>query len=161
MFLSLHVTCSCIRTFISIYSYILICLVLFCVSLFLPFSLFILVSCIMALKWKSTPSQNPLHSGASSSSEPTPFHVRFRDEKARKDFLKNFSRRGIHSEHQVILSDFFDIDLPTVIYSRGWESLSGISSHALPWSYSSFTRACMDLITLYPSLSLAFGVYAL
>ena len=35
--------------------------------------------------------------------------------------------RSIHSERQIILSDFFDIDLPTVIYSRGWESLCGIS----------------------------------
>ena len=29
-------------------------------------------------------------------------------------------------ERQVILSDFFDTDLPTVIYSRGWESLCGV-----------------------------------
>ena len=29
-------------------------------------------------------------------------------------------------ECQVILSDFFDTDLPTVIYSRGWESLCGV-----------------------------------
>ena len=29
-------------------------------------------------------------------------------------------------EHQVVLSDFSNIDLPTVIYSRGWESLYGI-----------------------------------
>ena len=30
-------------------------------------------------------------------------------------------------ECQVILSDFFDTDLPTVIHSRGWESLCDIS----------------------------------
>ena len=41
--------------------------------------------------------------------------------------MENFSRRGIHSECQVILSNFFNIDLPTVIYSRGWESLCGTS----------------------------------
>ena len=29
-------------------------------------------------------------------------------------------------QRQVILSDFFDTDLPTVIYSRGWESLCGM-----------------------------------
>ena len=57
----------------------------------------------------------------------TPSHVRFHDDKARKDFLENFSRRGIHSECQVILLNFFNIDLPTVIYSRGWESLCGTS----------------------------------
>ena len=62
-----------------------------------------------------------------SPSNSTPSHIRFRDDKACKDFSENFSRRGIHSERQVILLDFFDIDLPTVIYSRSWESLYGIS----------------------------------
>ena len=83
----------------------------------------------MAPKRKSTPSQNPLCFGASSfspSADSTPSHAWFHDDKARKDFSENFSQRGIHSEHQVILSDFFDTDLPTVIYSRGWESLCGI-----------------------------------
>ena len=92
-------------------------------------SLFLALVCSMAPKRKSTPSRNPLYSGASSSSSPsdsTPSHVRFRDDKACKDFLENFSRRGIHSELQVILSNFFDTDLPIVIYSRGWESLCGI-----------------------------------
>ena len=54
MYLSLHVTYSCIRIFISLYSYILMCLVLFCVSLFLPLSLFQLVaSCHL--------NENPLY----------------------------------------------------------------------------------------------------
>ena len=81
-----------------------------------PFpSLFLALVCFMAPKCKSTPSRNPLRSGASSSSspsDPTPSHVRFRDDKARKDFSKNFSRRGIHSERQVVLTDFSDTDLP-------------------------------------------------
>ena len=71
--------------------------------------------------------RSPLHSEASSSFDPTPSYVRFRDEKAHKDFSENFSRRGIHSERQVILFDFFDTALPTIIYSRGWESLCGAS----------------------------------
>ena len=33
-------------------------------------------------------------------------------------------------------------------------------SRALPWSYKSSTPICTDLITLYPSFLLAFGVYA-
>ena len=33
-------------------------------------------------------------------------------------------------------------------------------SHALPQSYKSSTPLCTDLTTLYPSLSLSFGVYA-
>ena len=72
------------------------------------------------------PSQNPLRTGASTSSDPTPSHIWFRDEDARKDFLENFSRRGVHSERRVILSDFSDTDLPTIIHSRGWESLFDI-----------------------------------
>ena len=77
----------------------------------------------MPLKRKSTPAQNPLHSSASSSSDPTLSHIRFRDDDAFKAFSENFSRRGFHSKHQVILLDFADIDLPSVIHSRGWESL--------------------------------------
>ena len=71
----------------------------------------------------------PSSSEASSSSfaDPTPSHVRFRDDKTRKDFLENFSQRDIHSERQVILSDFSDTDLSTIIYSRGWKSLCGIA----------------------------------
>ena len=83
----------------------------------------------MTPKWKSTPSQNPLRPRVSSSSpstNSTPSHIWFHDDKIRKDFLENFSRRSIHSKRQVVLSDFSDIDLPTVIYSRGWESLCGI-----------------------------------
>ena len=80
----------------------------------------------MAPKRKSTPSQNPLRSEASTSSDPTPSHVWFCNDKARKKFSENFSRRGVYSEHQVIVLDFFDTDLPTAIYSRGCESLCGI-----------------------------------
>ena len=90
-------------------------------------SLFLSVSCSIAPKRKSTPSQNPFRSGTSSSlSDSTPSHIWFRDDKAHKDFSENFSRRGIHSECQVVLLDFFDTDIPTVIYSKGWESLCGI-----------------------------------
>ena len=87
------------------------------------------VSCVMAPKHKSIPSWNPLHFRASSSSSPSdpiPSHVRFCDEKAKSDFLENFSQRGIHLECQVILLDFSNTDLPTVIHSRGWESLCGV-----------------------------------
>ena len=73
----------------------------------------------MTPKRKSTPSQNPLHSKASSSSDPTPSHIQFRDEDARKDFLENFSRQGVHSKCRVILVDFANTDLPIVIHSRG------------------------------------------
>ena len=122
MFLLLHITCSCIfmhtyDTF-SIFLYV----ELFWDSsncLFLPLSLLLSFSCVMAPKQKSTPSQNSLHSGASTSFDPTPSNVRFRDENAKSDFFENFSRRGVYSERQVILSGFFDTDLPTIIYNKG------------------------------------------
>ena len=41
-------------------------------------------------------------------------------------FFENFCRRGIHLECHVILSDFSDTNLPTVIHSMGWESLYDI-----------------------------------
>ena len=127
-----HISCI-FHAYVPLFSIFLI-LIVFGAFLLLSLSLslspsFYLVSLHMAPKRKSTPSWNPFHSGASSFSLPvdfTPFHVRFRDEKACTDFLENFSRRGIHSECQVILSNFSDTNLPTVIYSRGWESLFGI-----------------------------------
>ena len=80
----------------------------------------------MAPNRKSTPAQNPLHSEASLSSDPTLSHIRFRNDDAFKAFSENFSRQGIHSKRQVILSDFADTDLPSVIHCRGWESLCDI-----------------------------------
>ena len=94
-----------------------------CHSLSLSFLVTLVMS--MASKCKSTLSRNPFHSGASSSN-PTPSSIWFRDEDARKDFLENFSRRGVHSERRVILADFADTDLPNVIHSRGWESLCDV-----------------------------------
>ena len=61
------------------------------VFLFLPLFLFTLVMS-MAPKHKSTPTQNPLHSGASSSSDSAPLSLRFRDDDAHKAFSENFSR---------------------------------------------------------------------
>ena len=95
--------------------------------LFFYFLLFLFTLVVsMAPKRKFTPVWNRHHSGASSSSDPTLSHIRFRDDDAFKAFSKNFSRRGIHSERQVILSDFADTNLPFVIHSRGWESLCDV-----------------------------------
>ena len=80
----------------------------------------------MAPKHKSAPSRNPLRFEVSTSFDPTSSHIRFRDEDARKAFLENFSRRGIHSECGVILVDFADTNLPNVIHSQGWESLCDV-----------------------------------
>ena len=130
-------------------------LVLFCLSL----SFFLLVSCSMTPKHKSTPSRNPLRSGASSS-DSTPCHIWFCDEKARTNFSENFSRRGIHSECQVILSDFsLTFPLSSTI---GVGSQFVASRSLVPlWSYKSFTLTCTDLIIRFLSLTLAFEVCAL
>ena len=80
----------------------------------------------MAPKRKFTPAWNHLRFGASSSFDPSPSNVRFHDDDACKKFSENFSRQGIHSKCQVILSDFANTDLPFVIHSRGWESLCDV-----------------------------------
>ena len=125
----LHVTCSCIfHAYVLAFQYtcyIRNVLGHFWLSLFPSLFLFTLVIS-MVPKRKSTPSQNPLRFRASSSFDPTPSHIRFRDEDARKAFSENFSLRGIHSECQVILVDFANTDLPDVIHSWGWESLCDV-----------------------------------
>ena len=124
MFLLLHVICSCIfNAYVPLFFYLIDIDIIWYSSVCVSLSLFLSDSLCMAPKCKSTPSQNPFHSGASSSPNSTPLHVRFRNEKARQDFSENFSRRGIHSKHQVLLLDFSNTDLLTIIHSRGWESL--------------------------------------
>ena len=53
-----------------------------CLSLSLSLSFLFTLVVSMAPKHKSTPSQNPLHFEASSSSDPTPSHIWFCDEDA-------------------------------------------------------------------------------
>ena len=71
----------------------------------------------MAPKRKFALSRNSPRFGASSSFDPTFSHIQLHNEDARKDFLENFSRRGVHLERQVILAGFADTNLPTVIHS--------------------------------------------
>ena len=124
---TLHVTCSCIiHAFVHLftYSYYYEQCWGFSDCFFLSL-LYLLVTLVvsMAPKRKSTPAQNPLHSGASTSSDHAPFSLRFRNDDAHKAFTENFSRWGIHSKRRVILGHFADTDLLTVIHSREWESL--------------------------------------
>ena len=130
MKLLLHVTCSCIS-----HAYVLLFNIfdIFknvwnfsdCLS-FSPSLLFTLVVST-AHRRKSTPTRNPLHFGASSSSDPTLSHIQFCDDNAFKAFLENFSRRGIHSERQVILLDFADTDMGVIVWRP-----NHLSSHADP-----------------------------
>ena len=64
---------------------------------FLFFSLSLLFGLLIMVSKKFVPSKNQIRHGSSSSSFP-PNSIRFRDEKARADFSKNFSDRAIHSE---------------------------------------------------------------
>ena len=117
----------CIMCFLSHILTIVNCFETFLIVFFsLPLFLFMLVVS-MAPKHKSTPARNPLHSGASSSSDSAPLSLWFRDDNAHKAFSENFSRRSVHSERQVISADFADTNLPIVIHSREWESLRDVS----------------------------------
>ena len=99
MHLYLHITWSCIfmHMYLQVSIFVILNLVgaFLIVSLSLPLSLFVsYVSCDMTPKCKFILSRNPFHSETSSSSspsDPTPSHVRFRDEKAKSDFSENFS----------------------------------------------------------------------
>ena len=86
--------------FMHTYPFFSLLLILISVGTFLfipPLSLSLSVNCSMAPKRKSAPSRDLFHFGASTS-DSTPSHVRFYDEKARTDFSKNLSRYDIHSE---------------------------------------------------------------
>ena len=92
-------------------------------SLSFPSLFLVMLVMSIALKRKSTPARNPLHSGASTSFNHAPLSLCFHNDDAHKAFTENFSRQGIHSERRVILGHFADTNLPTVIHSREWESL--------------------------------------
>ena len=164
MLFILHVTCSCIsHAYVLSFSYIWYIWIAWdfsdCSFLLLLLNLFTLVVS-MAPKHKSTPAQNPLRFGASSSTDPSPFNVRFRDDDAFKAFSENFSRRSIHSERQS-----FCRTLPTLTFPLSFTVGDGSHcvmsrSHVLSCLSRSFTSTCMGLIVQYLSFSLAFEVRA-
>ena len=76
------------------------------------------------------PSKNLIRrrgsSSSSSSSSSLSNSIRFRDKKAQDDFFENFSDWAIHSECQVILSNFPNTLLPGAFSYQGWDSLCKI-----------------------------------
>ena len=91
MLFMLHISCLCIFMHAYLHFFIFLYWFVWCfsASLFLP--LFLALVCSMAPKRKSTPSQNPLRSGASSSSSPSdpiPSHIWFSDDKLVKTFWR-------------------------------------------------------------------------
>ena len=125
----------------------------------LSLSPLLVLVCFMPPKCKSTPSQNPFHSGAFSS-DPTPSHVRFRDKKAKPDFKENFSQCGIHSECKSFYRIFPILTFPLSSTVRVRSHCVASQSLLPPWSYMSFTLICTDLILQYLILLLAFKVRA-
>ena len=152
----------CILTLFSIYLILLILLGTFLIVLlfFLPLNLFMLVVS-MEPKRKSTHTWNLLRSSASSSTDPSPSNVWFHDDDAFKAFSKNFSRRGIHLERQVILSNFSDTSLPIIIYNRGWESLCGALVTCPSMMIQEFYSNMHEFILQHLSFLLAFEVCTL
>ena len=151
---------SCIRIFISLYSYILMCLVLFCVSLFLPLSLFRLVaSCHL--------NENPLYPR-------TLFvlghplllltlhllmygSVMMKLERTfRRNFVDEAFIRNTKSSYRI-----FPILTYLLSFTVGVGGHYVISQSLVPpWSYKSFTSICMESILLYLISSLAFEIRA-
>ena len=126
MQLPLHVTCSCIRSFYSLYFDIVLLLGTFLIVSFSPLSLLFALVCFYGTQKQIYSIPEPSSFQGIHFFWSYTFFIRFHDEKAKSDFFENFSWGGIHSECQVILSDFSNTDLPTVIHSRKWESLCDI-----------------------------------
>ena len=128
---------------------------------FLSLPLFMFTTVVsMAPKRKSTPARNPLHSSASSSSDFAPLSLWFRDDDAHKAFLKKFSRRGVHSEHQVIWRTSATLTFPLSFTVRNGSHCVMSRSLVLSCLFKSFTPTCTGLIIQYLSFSLAFEVHA-
>ena len=159
----LHVICSCIShayvLYFSIYLLYLNYFGAFFIVFFFPLSNLFTLVVSMAPKHKSTPARNPFHSGASSPFDSAPLSLWFCDDDAYKAFSENFSRRGIHFECQVILVDFADTDLSTVIHNREWESLCDVPVTCLLVLIQEF-YSNMGLIIQYLLSLLAFEVRA-
>ena len=86
-------------------------------------SLSTLVYLTMAPKaQKSVPSKNPISRFAYTSSSIPP-QLQFCDSNSHKEFEEKFSGWAIHSDCQVILSNFSDTMVSRSFISRGWEFL--------------------------------------
>ena len=115
------------------------------VFLSLPLFLFTLVVS-MTPKHKSTPAWNLLHSGASSSFDFASLSLQFRDDDAHKAFSENFSRRDVHSEHQVIWRTSPTLTFPLSFTVGNGSHCVMSRSLVLSCSFKSFTPTCTRLI---------------
>ena len=144
MLFILLVTCSCIsHAYVLSFPYIWYIWIawefFYCSSLFLPLNLFTLVAS-MAPKRKSTPARNPLCSGASLSTDPSPSNVR---------------RTSLH-EAFIRNAKSFCWTLPTLTFHLSFTVRDGSHcvtsrSHVLSCLSRSFTPTCTGLIVQYLS----------
>ena len=118
----------------------------FLIVSFFPFSILFMLVVSMAPKRKSTPTRNPLHFGASSSSDSTPLSLRFYDDDAHKAFSENFSRCGIHSKRQVIWQTSPTLTFPLSFTVGNGSHCVTSRSHVLSCLSRSFTPTCTRLI---------------
>ena len=148
---------SCIRTFIYLYSYILMCLVIFCVSLFLPLSFFrLVVSCHL--------NENPLRPRILFVLGHILFltlHLFMYGSLMIK--LERTFRRTFVDEAFFRNAMSFCWSFPTLTYPLSF--IVGVGSHFVTswslvplWSYRSFTTICKESILLYLISSLAFEI---
>ena len=125
----------------------------------LPLFLFTLIV-FMALKRKSTPAWNPLRFGASSSSNPSPSHIRF----VMMLPLRHFWRTSLNKAF-IRNAKSFCWTLPTPTFHLSFTVGDGshyVTSQLFVFSYlsRSFIPTCTGLIVLYLFSSLAFEVHA-
>ena len=114
-------------------------------SLFLPLFLFMLVVS-MAPKRKSTPAQNPFHSSASSSSNPSPSNVRFRDDDAFKAFQRTSLDEAFIRNAKSLCQTLPTLTFPLSFTVRDGSHCVTSQSHVLSCLSRSFTPTCTGLI---------------
>ena len=134
MLFMLHISCLCIFMHAYLHFFIFLYWFVWCfsASLFLP--LFLALVCSMAPKRKSTPSQNPLRSGASSSSSPSdpiPSHIWFSDDKLVKTFWRTSHDEAFIQNAKSLYRIFSILTFPL-------SSIVGVKSHYVASYHLSF-----------------------
>ena len=151
----MHLSCIRILSFPFLFSVVK---VLFCLSLSISLSLSDRLC--MVPKRKSTSSWNPLYS-KTSSSDPTPLHVRFRDEKAQKE-TRRTSPQVVFIRNAAWFYRTFLILLYPLSFTVRDGNLCVRYLWVVPlWSFRSSTPICIVSIPLYLNLLRAFEVHVL
>ena len=164
MLFMLQITCSCI--FMHTYLHFFIFLYWFvwfffaCLSFPLSFLCFSALWYLNANLLRPRTLFFPQHLLLLPPFDPTPSHIRFHDDKSRKDFWRTSHDEAFIRNAKSFYQTFSILTFPQ-------SSTVGVRSHCVaswslvpPWSYRSFTPICMDSIIQYLILSLAFKILA-